>query len=321
MPRKIVRTGEGCIYLITNLVNGKGYIGQHNEPTPYNRFGDHKMLARKGDTSCPVLYNAIRKYGEDSFTVETLWIGPLSGMNNMEEYWAEQLETYVWDNPGGYNACYCGNQGFLGRVVSQEERARVAQRMRELERTDEHCVRIGIGVSSYIASHPEEMALRYRQISETLKARGPTGPQSEKCVMKKIAHQQTRTDNISESSGERYITKRGNCWLLNINNTLTTYVARFSSREGALASRDLFIATGEKTITEFPKKVSNYGPMIRKNKNGSYMVDIHSKRFPEPFAKVFGSLEEAMNARDEFIKKYEPTNEHKEVTIPTKHSE
>lgn len=314
MPRKIVRTGEGCIYKITNNVNGKCYVGQHNEPTPYHRFGDHKMRARNDSMSCPVLYYAIRKYGEESFSVETLWVGPLSGMNNMEQYWAEQLETYVWDNPGGYNVIYCGNQGFLGRVVSQEERDSFAQRMRELERTDEHCARIGIGVSSYIASHPEEMALRYVRISETLKARGPTGPQSEECVMKKIAHQQTRTNNISESSGERYITKSGNCWLLNINNTLTTYVARFSSREGAVAARDLFNATGEKTITEFPKKVSKYGPMIRKNKNGSYMVDIHSKRFSEPYAKVFRTLEEAISARDEFLSK------HTSVTIPTKHS-
>ena len=50
----------------------------------------------------------MRKYGPDEFKVETLCIVPHESIDNMEAYWAEQLETYMWDTPGGYNMVWCG---------------------------------------------------------------------------------------------------------------------------------------------------------------------------------------------------------------------
>jgi hypothetical protein len=49
------------------------------------------------------------KHGRESFKFETLCVVPRNRLNDMECYWAEQLETYIWDNPGGYNMVWCGN--------------------------------------------------------------------------------------------------------------------------------------------------------------------------------------------------------------------
>jgi len=100
----------GCIYLITNNVDGKKYVGQHNKQDIQKRWIQHLYDA---GTGCDyVLHKAIRKYGEDAFTIEVLCIVPNGDpLCRMEEYFAEQLETYVWDIPGGYNMIWCGKRG------------------------------------------------------------------------------------------------------------------------------------------------------------------------------------------------------------------
>ena len=60
----------GYIYKITNLINGKIYIGQ----TRFNvqrRFHQHLYEAKKGELNFP-LYSAIRKYGEENFKIECI---------------------------------------------------------------------------------------------------------------------------------------------------------------------------------------------------------------------------------------------------------
>ena len=60
------KQNTGVIYCLTNTVNGKQYIGQTVDFN--NRI--HKHLA--GQSGCPVLSNAIEKYGMAAFRVEIL---------------------------------------------------------------------------------------------------------------------------------------------------------------------------------------------------------------------------------------------------------
>ena len=111
----------GCIYLITCLKNNKKYVGQHCNPTPFKRFKEHL----KAKNICP-LHKAIRKYGKDAFKIETLCIVPYEALTRMEGYFAEQFETYVWNNLGGYNAVWCSNSPNLGIKHSNESRAKMS---------------------------------------------------------------------------------------------------------------------------------------------------------------------------------------------------
>jgi hypothetical protein len=61
--------GEYKLYLITNQVNGKVYVGITINPL-WQRFNGHKAAAKKGLKT--KLYNAIRHYGEENFTVQLL---------------------------------------------------------------------------------------------------------------------------------------------------------------------------------------------------------------------------------------------------------
>jgi len=115
---------NGCIYFIKCLESGKGYVGQHVKPDPRGRWADHISKATNGCNF--VLHQAIRKYGKEAFVVETLCTCPKQSLGNMEAYYAEQFETYLWDSPGGYNMVWCGNQPRLGMKNTPEMIAKVS---------------------------------------------------------------------------------------------------------------------------------------------------------------------------------------------------
>ena len=57
------------IYKITNNINGMVYIGRTK--CVYRRWREHCGFARRGKTDCK-LYDAIREYGPENFTVTTI---------------------------------------------------------------------------------------------------------------------------------------------------------------------------------------------------------------------------------------------------------
>ena len=61
----------GRIYMITNLVNNKKYIGQTVQ-TIKSRFQQHCSSAKNGKDSCMAILKAIKKYGRENFIVEEI---------------------------------------------------------------------------------------------------------------------------------------------------------------------------------------------------------------------------------------------------------
>jgi group I intron endonuclease len=92
------------IYKITNLVNGKVYIGQTVQKNPKARWYDHCAKARKGINK--PLPNAINKYGVDKFSWEVIdSTTGLEALNKLEKHYVEKYNSIN----EGYNIREAGN--------------------------------------------------------------------------------------------------------------------------------------------------------------------------------------------------------------------
>jgi len=95
----------GYIYLITNLINNKKYIGKTSRK-PNLRWNEHKCNAFYENYNFP-LYKAMKKYGIENFKFEVIEDNiPLKELNKREEYWINYYNTY---NGAGYNATKGGD--------------------------------------------------------------------------------------------------------------------------------------------------------------------------------------------------------------------
>lgn len=95
-----VRPVAKCgIYIITNNINKKVYIGKSNDIE--RRFREHKSQYERLRTPNKPLYLAFDKYGIDNFSFEVLEECPSKELNRKEKYWIKQYDS---DNSEkGYN--------------------------------------------------------------------------------------------------------------------------------------------------------------------------------------------------------------------------
>ena len=93
----------GYIYKITNLINGKEYIGKTNL-TIEDRFKTHIEDSTKRKNEKRPLYDAMNKYGIENFIVEKVEECSENLLNEKEKYWIEHYNTFH----NGYNATLGG---------------------------------------------------------------------------------------------------------------------------------------------------------------------------------------------------------------------
>lgn len=91
------------VYKITNKINNKFYIGISNNVS--RRWNNHKHFSTKG-TNHP-FYNALRKYGFDTFVVETLYT-----FKSRQEACEKEKELILQLSPH-YNIAKGGEGGFV----------------------------------------------------------------------------------------------------------------------------------------------------------------------------------------------------------------
>mgnify|MGYP002580750181 FL=1 len=92
------------IYLITNKINGKQYIGQTIR-TIEERWKGH-ISASKHQKDNNYFHNAIQKYGESSFEISLLEeVKDASLLDEKEQYYISKYNTYF---PNGYNTTIGG---------------------------------------------------------------------------------------------------------------------------------------------------------------------------------------------------------------------
>ena len=96
---------EKALYKITNLINGKVYIGQSIHPD--KRWWEHRNKAKKNFDEYPI-HLAISKYGEENFSFEILeWS---EDYDNREK---ELIQEYNSISPNGYNVAIGGSSILL----------------------------------------------------------------------------------------------------------------------------------------------------------------------------------------------------------------
>jgi group I intron endonuclease len=121
------------IYLITNTINGKQYIGQ-TLCTPEKRWREHVYNAsgNKQRSAYP-LYHAIRKYGAAAFCISTLDAAQSQEELNQKEI--EYIEAYqTLSREFGYNRHEGGNKP---PSHTPESRAKAAKSNTGQKRTEE----------------------------------------------------------------------------------------------------------------------------------------------------------------------------------------
>ncbi len=84
----------GVIYKITNLINGKIYVGQTKRSLK-KRIREHCISKNTNG-----IEGAIKKYGIDNFKVEVIEECPVEMLNEREIFWIKELNSKA---PNGYN--------------------------------------------------------------------------------------------------------------------------------------------------------------------------------------------------------------------------
>ena len=113
----------GYIYIITNNVNGRQYVGQTIQ-TIEQRFKKHIYNAKEGNTNM-YIHKAIRKYGEEKFSINQLEMVEcelredlMEQLNVLEKFYIKKYNTL---KPNGYNLTQGGEQRSEDAKVAVDE--------------------------------------------------------------------------------------------------------------------------------------------------------------------------------------------------------
>lgn len=179
---------KAFIYIITNAVNGKRYVGLTKRSVDL-RFKEHQHSAALGQKTH--LYNAIRKYGKDKFSVRVLeettlelvasrekffiadlnpeynmTLGgesrvsrvPLICITNGDQEWyipkADQIPEGCWRGRAFANIASSA-AGQIGKKRSQDAIDQTAAKHRGMKRTEETRLRMSFSAKAWGDRHPK----------------------------------------------------------------------------------------------------------------------------------------------------------------------
>lgn len=97
---------RGFIYKITNILNGKLYIGQTIQDVK-ERFYQHCATECSSEVLNMAIHKAIKKYGKNNFTLEVIEEIDSTELNDRERYWIKFYDSFN----NGYNSTIGGQDG------------------------------------------------------------------------------------------------------------------------------------------------------------------------------------------------------------------
>ena len=115
---------KGKIYKIINGINNKVYIGC-TVTSLEKRYHEHLYRCFKTDYKSK-LYNSIKKYGEENFTIELIEDCDIEKIYEIEKKYIAQYDSFK----NGLNSTF-GGEGCLGYVHSPEIRKKISKMTKE----------------------------------------------------------------------------------------------------------------------------------------------------------------------------------------------
>lgn len=114
----------GLIYCVTNLENGKRYVGMTTLSVE-SRWRKHVSCSRESVVKS-VFYRAIKQHGANKFVAEQIDSAEtLEEIQQKERYWIYKLKSLV---PDGYNLI---DGGLNGHAVHEQTRIKLSEAMRK----------------------------------------------------------------------------------------------------------------------------------------------------------------------------------------------
>lgn len=195
--KETMLTRYGIIYLITNKVNGKIYVGQTTKSSS-ERWKQHCV-----SSNCKKLHSAIKKYGVDSFTISEIYTSfSKEDLDNQEIYWISHLNAM--DKNFGYNLKSGGSNG----INSEEVRKKIGISLKKRYEED--------GYKERVCSHLKNPSPEVRQKMRLSKI-GTTLSEDHKNAIKNTLTNKKKTkqhaENISKGkTGLKYSWKNKFYW-------------------------------------------------------------------------------------------------------------
>jgi len=118
-----MNTEKGKIYKITNKKNGLIYIGCTINSLE-KRFGEHLSRCFTSEYKSK-LYNSMKKYGQENFTIELIEECDLNIIYETEKKYVEQYDSYN----NGLNSTF-GGEGCLGYTHSPEKKVKISESLK-----------------------------------------------------------------------------------------------------------------------------------------------------------------------------------------------
>lgn len=178
---------QGCVYLLRNLKNGKGYVGQHGGAFAEKRWDRHIKAAFNYGSKLP-LHCAIRKYGVKGFSAEVIWRGPMNRLDEFEIKFIKKLRTFAGDScgAGGYNLTL-GGKTTRGFKFTKASCKKISKSKKGRPLTEETKLNMSVSRKAWWLSHPNKAKKIVANIVKATRKRAASGNYFSAATRKQIA--------------------------------------------------------------------------------------------------------------------------------------